>query len=222
VSVSQQRAWGWDYLWSAFATTAGTTVKQVTQNPQNDGGGGGGFSVLYNTPTYQQGVSGTDEFTAVPYLVPKRFVTIDGSSLPTRWKFDPNPGNVSGSASGRAEPDLAADADPLTGYLLYAPSFAQAGDPVLEGGWGGTSFVGPELNGSTAVMESFLGHRVGFWNPWVYKFAQQKSSPFLPLQQVGTGNDNLYFSGNPGAVYNPSTGLGTPNLSALAVDFGRQ
>jgi subtilase family serine protease len=167
-------------------------------------------------------VSGTDEFTAVPYLVPKRFVTIDGSSLPTRWKFDPNPGNVSGSASGRAEPDLAADADPLTGYLLYAPSFAQAGDPVLEGGWGGTSFVGPELNGSTAVMESFLGHRVGFWNPWVYKFAQQKSSPFLPLQQVGTGNDNLYFSGNPGAVYNPSTGLGTPNLSALAVDFGRQ
>ncbi len=222
VSVSQQRAWGWDYLWSAFATTAGTTVKQVTQNPQNDGGGGGGFSVLYNTPTYQQGVSGTDEFTAVPYLVPKRFVTIDGSSLPTRWKFDPNPGNVSGSASGRVEPDLAADADPLTGYLLYAPSFAQAGDPVLEGGWGGTSFVGPELNGSTAVMESFLGHRVGFWNPWVYKFAQQKSSPFLPLQQVGTGNDNLYFSGNPGAVYNPSTGLGTPNLSALAVDFGRQ
>ncbi len=222
VSVPEQRAWGWDYAWPAFAATTGTTEKQVTVDPQNDGGGGGGFSVLYDTPTYQQGVSGTNEFTAVPYLVPKDYVTIDGSSLPTRWKFDPNPGTVSGSASGRAEPDLSADADPFSGYLLYAPSFAQAGDPVLEGGWGGTSFVGPQLNGSTAVVESYLGHRVGFWNPWIYKFAQQKSSPFIPLQQVGTGNDNLYYSGSPGAVYNPSTGLGTPNLAALAVDFGRE
>jgi kumamolisin len=222
VNVPTQRAWGWDYLWPAFATIDGLTEKQETLNPQNDGGGGGGFSVLYNTPSYQQGVSGTNEFTAVPYLVPKDFVTVDGSSLPTRWKFNPNPGNLSGQASGRAEPDLSADGDPFTGYLLYSPSFAQAGDPVLEGGWGGTSFVGPQLNGSTAVMESMLGHRVGFWNPWLYKFAQQKNSPLLPLQQVGPGNDNLYFSGNPGAVYNPSTGLGTPNLSALAVDFGRQ
>jgi kumamolisin len=222
VSVSQQRAWGWDYLWPAFAATAGSTEKQVTLNPQNDGGGGGGFSVLYKTPTYQQGVSGTTEYTGVPYLTPKIYVPIEGSSLPTRWKFDPNPGTVSGSASGRAEPDLSADADPFTGYLLYSPAFAQAGDPLLEGGWGGTSFVGPQLNGSTAVMESYLGHRVGLWNPWIYKFAQQKNSPFIPLQQVSTGNDNLYFSGNPGAVYNPSTGLGTPNLAALAVDFGRQ
>ena len=82
--------------------------------------------------------------------------------------------------------------------------------------------MGPQLNGSTAVMESYLGHRVGLWNPWIYKFAQQKNSPFIPLQQTGTGNDNLYYSGNPGAVYNASTGLGTPNLSALAVDFGHQ
>ncbi len=222
VNVPAQRAWGWDYLWPAFATIDGLTEKQEAINPQNDGGGGGGFSALYNTPSYQQGVSGTNEFTAVPYLVPKDFVTIDGSSLPTRWKFNANPSTFQGQGSGRAEPDLSADGDPFTGYLLYSPAFAQAGDPVLEGGWGGTSFVGPQLNGSTAVMESFLGHRVGFWNPWLYKFAQQKNSPFIPLQQVGTGNDNLYYSGNPGAVYNPSTGLGAPNLSALAVDFGRE
>ncbi len=222
VNVPTQRAWGWDYLWPAFATIDGQTEKQVTLNPQNIGGGGGGFSVLYNTPSYQQGVSGTNEFTAVPYLTPKDFVTIDGSSLPTKWKFNPNPGNISGQGSGRAEPDLSADGDPFTGYLLYSPAFAQAGAPVLQGGWGGTSFVGPQLNGSTAVMESMLGHRVGFWNPWLYKFAQQKNSPLIPLQQVGTSNDNLYYSGNPGAVYNPSTGLGTPNLAALAVDFGRE
>ncbi len=220
VSVTQQRAWGWDYLWPAFAVTGGTTVKQVTIDPQNDGGGGGGFSVDYPTPTYQQGVSGTNEYSAVQYLVPKDFVNIEGSSLPTRWKFNPTPGITQGQATGRAEPDVSADADPFTGYLLYAPSFAQSGDPVLEGGWGGTSFVAPELNGSTAVIDSYVGHRVGFWNPSIYKFAQQKNSPLTPLQQVGTTNDNLFYTGNAGAVYNAATGLGTPNLAALAVDFG--
>jgi subtilase family serine protease len=222
VNVNQQRAWGWDYLWPAFATIDGSTEKQETINTQNDAGGGGGFSAIYNTPTYQQGVSGTNGFSAVPYLTPKKFVTIDGSSLPTRWTFDPNPSTLQGQGSGRAEPDLSADGDPFTGYLLYSPSFAQAGDPVLEGGWGGTSFVGPQLNGSTAVMESMLGHRVGFWNPWLYKFAQEKNSPLIPLQQQGTSNDNLFYSGTPGAIYNPATGLGTPNLAALAVDFGRE
>ena len=30
-------------------------------------------------------------------------------------------------------PDVSADADPHTGYLLYAPSFAAIGEPVLQG-----------------------------------------------------------------------------------------
>ncbi len=37
--------------------------------------------------------------------------------------------------------------------------------------WGGTSFVAPQLNGSTAVIDSYLGHRVGLWNPSIYAFA---------------------------------------------------
>jgi subtilase family serine protease len=222
VSVPVQRAWGWDYLWPAFAVADGQTLGQAAKDPENIGGGGGGFSVLFSTPSYQEGVSGTNEYTGVPYLVPKDYVTLDGASLPLKWKFDPTPGNQAGQAGGRAVPDVSADADPFTGYWLYSPAFAQNGQPVLEGGWGGTSFIGPQLNGATAVMDSYLGHRVGFWNPSIYKFAQQKNSPFLPLQTEGTTNDNLFFSGTPGAVYNPSTGLGTPNLSALAVDFAKQ
>ena len=46
------------------------------------------------------------------------------------------------------------------------------GQPVLQGGWGGTSFVAPQLNGSTAVIDSALGHRVGFWNPSIYAVGQ--------------------------------------------------
>lgn len=78
----------------------------------------------------------------------------------------------------------------------------------------------PHLNGSTAVIDSYLGHRVGLWNPSIYAAAGGASSPFTPLQQSGTSNDNLYFTGNPGAVYNQGAGLGVPNLAKLAGDFG--
>ncbi len=72
---------------------------------------------------------------------------------------------------------MSADADPYSGYLLYEPSFAGVGKPVLQGGWGGTSFVAPQLNGSAAVINSYLGRRVGFWNPAIYAFATSGSCP---------------------------------------------
>ncbi len=119
----------------------------------------------------------------------------------------------------RALPDLSADADPFSGYLAYGPATTTTA-MGLGGGWGGTSFVGPQLNGATAVIESVLHHRVGFWNPSIYSFAKQKSSPFTTLDQSGTQNDNLFYTGTPGTVYNPASGLGVPNLAALASDFG--
>ena len=137
----------------------------------------------------------------MPYLTPTGYQTIvPGLIEPTAWTFNPRPAVTSGTGSGRAVPDVSADADPYSGYLLYSPSFAQAGDPVLEGGWGGTSFVAPQLNGSTAVIDSALGHRVGFWNPRIYAAAQGTGSPFTELDQAGTGNDNLYYTGTPGGA----------------------
>ncbi len=135
-----------------------------------------------------------------------------GLDLPTKWSFNQNPSVVQGQSYGRAVPDVSTDADPYSGYLLYSPAFLQGGTPALEGGWGGTSFVGPQLNGVTAVFESSLGHRVGFWNPAIYGFAQAANSPFTPLQTSGTSSDNLYYTGTPGALYNEGVGLGTPKL----------
>ena len=126
-----------------------------------------------------------------------------------------------GFGSGRAVPDVSADADPYSGYLLYEPSFAGIGQPALQGGWGGTSFVAPQLNGSTAVIDSYLGHRVGFWNPAIYAAAAGADSPFTQLNQASTSNDNIYYTGNPGQAYNQGAGLGYPNLTELAGDFGR-
>jgi subtilase family serine protease len=218
IKVNQQRAWGWDYLWPAFATWENLSLADAAES--NAIGGGGGFSLDEQTPSYQQGVPGTNSFQGVEYLTPIDYSNASGIVEPTEWNFNPTPSVQRGSGSGRAVPDVSADADPFTGYLLYSPSFAQAGGAPLEGSWGGTSFVSPQLNGSAAVIDATVGHRVGFWNPSIYNFATSNNSPFTPLNQAGTSNDNIFYTGNPGTIYNEATGLGIPNLAALARDFG--
>jgi kumamolisin len=218
VTVPRQRIWGWDYLWAPIAAVTGEPESVVAES--YIGGGGGGFSRLeVATPAYQAPIPLTGTFAAVQYLTPTDYTTVaPGLVEPTAWSFNPTPSVSSGINFGRMVPDVSADADPFTGYLLYSPSFAQAGQPVLQGGWGGTSFVAPQLNGSTAVIDSYLHHRVGFWNPVIYAAALGFGSPFNPVNQAGTSNDNLYYTGN-GGRYNQGVGLGTPDLTALAGDF---
>ena len=220
VTVPAQRIWGWDYLWRATARVDGTSLADAAKS--NVIGSGGGFSTIEPRPAYQRGVPGTNIFHAVQYLTPIRYRRIvDGLVLPTDWTFNPKPRVTRGSGTGRAVPDISADADPLTGYLVYAPSFANDGQPLLQGGWGGTSFVSPQLNGSTAVIDSYLGHRIGFWNPSIYAAALARHSPFTRLSTASTSNDNIFYTGNPGQPYNQGVGLGYPDLTKLARDFSR-
>jgi kumamolisin len=220
VTVPNQRAWGWDYLWSAEAAINDLTYAQAAE--ANIGGGGGGFSVIEPEPSYQTEVSGTSDYHGVQYLTPTDYQVVEpGTNFiePTEWNVTSTPPLVSGGGTGRAVPDVSADADPVTGYLLYEPSFAGIGQPTLQSDWGGTSFIGPQFNGSTAVIDSYLGHRIGFWNPFLYSLAGGPDSPVTPLNQVGTGNDNLFFTGNRGQLYNEATGLGVPNLAKFASDL---
>ncbi len=218
VTVPAQRTWGWDYLWQPVASITGESLADAAESMVI--GSGGGFSTIERTPSYQQDVPGTSDYHAVQYLTPTDYQTIvPGLTEPTEWSFNPAPGVTQGRGFGRALPDVSADADPYSGYLLYEPSAVAAGDPELQGGWGGTSFVAPQLNGSTAVIDSYLGHRVGFWNPSIYADAIGPSSPFTPLEDSGTGSDNIYYTGNPGQPYNEGSGLGYPNLSQLAADY---
>jgi subtilase family serine protease len=157
VTVRKQRSWGWDYLWKPIAATTGEPLATVATDPANVGGDGGGFSVLEPTPAYQQRTPGMHGFSAVRYLIPTDYKTIaPGLVEPTKWRFNPAPRVRHGYGTGRAVPDISANADPYTGYLLYSPSFAEAGQPALQGLWGGTSFVGPQLNGAAAVIDSYL------------------------------------------------------------------
>ena len=222
VDVANQRTWGWDYLWQPVATITGESLVDSAESQVV--GSGGGFSTIEQRPSYQDDVPGIGEYHAVQYLTPTDYTTVTGTNLvePTEWSFNPTPSVTSGYSSGRAEPDLSTDGDPYSGYLLYEPSAVQSGNAPLEGGWGGTSFVAPQLNGSTAVIDSYLGHRVGLWNPSIYAFATSRNSPFTPLNTAGTSNDNIYYTGNPGTVYNAGSGLGFPNLSKLAADFASE
>lgn len=225
VSLNEQRTWGWDYAWSAMAKTSGKSLATTAEHEVV--GGGGGYSLLEPMPSYQKGVSGTTRYSDVEYLTPtndQTVKTVTGTSatsgqFPWTWSFDPSPRVGHGTTTtGRAVPDVSADADPFSGYLLYGPT-GPTNVMTLAGGWGGTSFVAPQLNGSTAVIESALGHRVGFWNPQIYAFATGRSSPFTPLDQSGPSNDNLFYTGTPGTVYNPASGLGYPDLAQLESDF---
>jgi subtilase family serine protease len=223
VTVKSQRAWGWDYLWPAIASTHGETYASAAT--ANVVGGGGGFSVVEPRPSYQRLVSGTANYHGEQYLTPADFQSVvPGTDFtePTSWNVTSTPPLVSGSASGRAEPDLSADADPYSGYLLYEPSFAGVGQPTLQAGWGGTSFVAPQFNGSTAVIDSYVGHRIGLWNPSVYSFAAGPASPVTPLSQASSSNDNIFYTGNPGELYNAATGLGVPDLAKFASDLAKR
>ena len=226
-TIPAERAWGWDYIWPLLAETFGGDESGWAESEV--AGGGGGYSTMEPMPSYQRGVPGTSFFSAVPYFTPTDPVQVNGLTLDTAWDFNGTPPTIQGFGNGgRAVPDVSTDADPETGYLAYfaydIPNYDACGTTDANGAcyeqWGGTSFVAPQLNGATAAIDSVLGRRVGFWNPSIYRFATQHDSPFTPLNTPGTSNDNLYYTGTPGTLYNPATGLGTPDLAKLAFDYG--
>ena len=218
-TIGAQRAWGWDWLWPDYAKFGYSTEASFAAAVA--AGGGGGYSGFEPVPLYQemlaqQGAANAGSYSAVQYLTPTDYGTVDGLYLPTQSTFAATPTVVQGEGTGRGLPDLAVDADPFTGYLVYDP----LASPTLQGGWGGTSFGAPQLNGAAALIDQAVGHRTGLWNPAIYGFAISASSPFTPLSAQGTNNDNLYYTGTPGQVFNPGSGLGYPDLAKLAGDFG--
>jgi kumamolisin len=218
--IKSRRAWGWDWQWPFFSLfTNPVTGKPYTSEASfavaDVTGGGGGYSAIEPRPAYQSRYVDVHDFTAEQHLTPTTPMTQSGFTAPTAFSFTPTPAVVKGSGSNRAVPDVSANADPYTGYLLYFSGQS----PALEPGWGGTSFVAPQFAGATAVMDSYLGHRVGFWNPQVYRFASFKNSPFDPVETTSPNNDNNYYTGTAGHRYTPAAGLGTPDFAKMTTDF---
>ncbi len=143
-------------------TALGPAPTETTWNDQLDfaeGAGGGGVSETFSMPAYQQPLG-----------------TVTGSS-----------GTPCDNSSGdcREIPDVSADADPSTGYVVY--------DSVNSLGWtaiGGTSGAAPLWAGVLAVVASADGNTAGYGalNPILYQLAQK--SPGTYLNDVTTGNND--------------------------------
>ncbi|HUC36646.1 MAG TPA: S53 family peptidase [Acidimicrobiales bacterium] len=127
------------------------------------------------------------------------------------------PGLAAGSLGGRGVPDVAANADIVSGWDTFSPG--QNG--TEEGPVGGTSAATPCWAAITALIDEDLAQlglaAVGFANPTLYYFSHDPSGlPAVPFHQVSEGS-NLHFLATAG--WSPATGLGSPDAAHLADDF---
>ena len=132
----------------------------------------------------------------------------DTIDLPT-WQANAHvPPSVNpGGRIGRGVPDVAGDADPETGFQILADG--------QSGTVGGTSAVAPLWAGLVARINQKLGTAAGFLNPLLYALASNANA----LHDITTGSNDITgqiggYSAGPG--WDPCTGLGSPNGTALA------
>ncbi|MEU2347755.1 S53 family peptidase [Modestobacter sp. NPDC049651] len=113
------------------------------------------------------------------------------------------PGDADTGRPGRGVPDVAADADPATGYQVRV----DGRDTVI----GGTSAVSPLWSALTCRLAQALGRRPGLLQPALYA-GLEAGEPAPGLRDVTTGSNGAYRAG-PG--WDPCTGLGVPDGEAL-------
>jgi subtilase family serine protease len=182
-------------VWSSGAGLIGPLVQP--------GAGGGGVSRFWSMPAGQLDADAT--------VGVRRAAAGSGCSLPGGYC--------------REVPDVSADADPSTGYLIYwNGGDGVAGQPSGWQGIGGTSGGAPLWAALLALADASpacAGAPVGYADPALYRAAS--SSYANDFNDVTTG-DNDYTGTNDGRYgagrgYDLATGLGTPNAAALAADL---
>jgi kumamolisin len=170
------------------------------------GAGGGGNSIFWGRPAYQTGPGVTSAYTRyAPYCK----VAAKGQAC-------------------REVPDVSANADEYTGYSEYCTgnpktnstcaTFSASQTPP---GWfqiGGTSLSAPLWAGVVALWDSYHNDRAGNANIGLYRILrspQLYSQEFHDITGLNqTENNNGHFPVTPN--YDESTGIGTPNISAIA------
>ena len=125
----------------------------------------------------------------------------------------------------REVPDVSADADPTTGYLIYYNGSGTELDAPL--GWqgiGGTSAAAPVWAALMALADASSACRngpIGYAVPALYRAAS--TSYAADFNDVVTGNNDYTetnggrFAARPG--YDEASGLGTPNATPLAASL---
>lgn len=151
-----------------LVATDGKIGEEVVWNElPNEGATGGGASTFFSVPSWQQGLKTT---------------LVSGERVALRT---------------RGVPDVAGDADPVTGYDVRV----DGSDAVI----GGTSAVAPLWAGLIACINQIKEHNVGFINPAIYNHPEA-------FNDVTHGNNGAYSADD---KWDACTGMGTPNGKAL-------
>jgi kumamolisin len=116
---------------------------------------------------------------------------------PPAWQTNINlPPSVNpGAKPGRGVPDIAGDADPVTGYQVRV----DGQNTVI----GGTSAVAPLWAGLVALFNQSLGNSVGYLNPWFYTSVTSVPGAF---HDITSGHNGAYQAR---AGWDACTGLGS-------------
>lgn len=195
-----------------FFASSGDNGSACPVLPVNGVPGGGLPEVEYPaSSTYAVGVGGTTLLAGSDGTYQNEITwNSGGGGLSTfeaagPWTAGANPAG----AVGRGVPDVAADADPNTGALIYVD-----GTPTQIGG---TSLSSPLWLGAWARLQSSHGNKLGAAAPKLYKLydAAQTGVPTGPagFHDVVLGSNGAYTA-LPG--YDFTTGIGTPDLTALS------
>jgi kumamolisin len=113
------------------------------------------------------------------------------------------------STTMRNVPDVALDADPNTGYLVFDST---------DGGWlvfGGTSAAAPLWAGFWSLVSNGAGKSAGFANPTLYTLANNPTSYARDFHDVTSGT-NLFYRAVTG--YDVASGWGSYNAGNLFAD----
>jgi subtilase family serine protease len=154
-----------------------------------------------------------------------------GGGVSSRWA-QPSWQVGKAPAGKRAVPDVAALADPFTGFLIHT-ELGGPYDPT-----GGTSLAAPVVASVVALSKAQTGRKVGLASPSLYKLfgtsaltdvKASSTGVYLPFNpNSGAGGDYVVgFDGKPQhdlqskAGWDNVTGVGTPNGAAFLSGFGK-
>jgi pseudomonalisin len=198
-----------------FFASTGDTGSSCALAPTNGVPGSGPLDTEYPASSpYAIGVGGTtlDTTDTDEYVTEIAWNAGGGGASPVEnggyWQSGVVP---TAAANVRGVPDIALDADPTTGALIYVD-----GAPVQIGG---TSLSSPLALGLWTRLQASHGNKLGFAAPKLYAlYAKAQAGSPLPPSAVPGFHDvvlgvNGAYSATPG--YDFTTGLGSLDVNAL-------
>jgi subtilase family serine protease len=163
LAVGKHNKYQWETGWGTEKAVLAADGQSWTGFPGPfTSGAGGGTSKLYDQPFYQRGI------------VPDSLALANG-----------------GTTKQRVEPDIAAVADPNTGFLVgQTQTFPDGSLQYSEYRIGGTSLAAPVIAGVQALsQQARKGIAIGFANPLIYSKYGTSAYHDVTDNPLGAGRD---------------------------------